>query len=212
MPLICHPQPDSATGGSKFDVALRRPALQTRTSRKAASINLPELSGRHRGCTLTYNERLSTSGDAIGKTNRQNFITPGTCHFIQPTESQTTGLTSTASELSPFCLWSSITLEFRAFQAVSWASIYFSLFPAFSLQVSCGSELQEGAFSLQDFYVRRIKRIFPALFAVLSVSSIAALFLLIPGDLAGFGESRRCGPCYFFRTSIGSTTRIMAAL
>ncbi len=59
------------------------------------------------------------------------------------------------------------------------------------------SELQEGAFSLQDFYVRRIKRIFPALFAVLSVSSIAALFLLIPGDLARFGESANAALLFF---------------
>jgi peptidoglycan/LPS O-acetylase OafA/YrhL len=51
------------------------------------------------------------------------------------------------------------------------------------------SEIQDREFSLQDFYVRRIKRIFPALFAVLTVSSIAAFALLIPSDLVALGKS-----------------------
>ncbi len=51
------------------------------------------------------------------------------------------------------------------------------------------SELQEGSFSLRDFYIRRMKRIFPALFALLLLSSIAATVLLIPRDLAKFGET-----------------------
>jgi peptidoglycan/LPS O-acetylase OafA/YrhL len=51
------------------------------------------------------------------------------------------------------------------------------------------SEIEEKSFSLQNFYVRRIKRIFPALFAVLFFSSIGAFFLLIPQDLAAFGKS-----------------------
>ncbi len=51
------------------------------------------------------------------------------------------------------------------------------------------SELGAGTFSLQDFYVRRIKRIFPALFAMLLVSSIAAFVLLIPSDLVKFSKT-----------------------
>ena len=39
------------------------------------------------------------------------------------------------------------------------------------------------AFHLRHFYARRIKRILPALFVVLAVSAIAALFILIPGEL-----------------------------
>jgi peptidoglycan/LPS O-acetylase OafA/YrhL len=50
-------------------------------------------------------------------------------------------------------------------------------------------EIGSGDFSLQAFYVRRIKRIFPALFAVLALSSIAASVLLIPSDLAKFGKT-----------------------
>ncbi|WKW50105.1 acyltransferase family protein [Rhodomicrobium lacus] len=47
----------------------------------------------------------------------------------------------------------------------------------------------EGRFSLADFYVRRIRRIFPALFAMLATCMIAALFLLTPADLVAFGKS-----------------------
>jgi peptidoglycan/LPS O-acetylase OafA/YrhL len=50
-------------------------------------------------------------------------------------------------------------------------------------------EMEGGEFSLQDFYIRRIKRIFPALFALLFASSIAAVILLVPEDLTRFGQS-----------------------
>ncbi len=59
------------------------------------------------------------------------------------------------------------------------------------------SEIEEKNFSLQGFYVRRIKRIFPALFAVLIFTSIAALFLLIPRDLADYGKSVN-GAVFFY--------------
>jgi peptidoglycan/LPS O-acetylase OafA/YrhL len=51
------------------------------------------------------------------------------------------------------------------------------------------SEMRTGTFSLQNFYIRRVKRIFPALFTVLFFCSIAAYFLLIPDDLVAFGKS-----------------------
>ena len=51
------------------------------------------------------------------------------------------------------------------------------------------SELKGETFSLSTFYYRRVKRIFPALFAVLILSSIAAFILLVPQDLKSFGES-----------------------
>ncbi len=50
-------------------------------------------------------------------------------------------------------------------------------------------ELDQGHFSLLGFYDRRIRRLFPALFAMLFVSTIIALFVLLPRDLDGFGES-----------------------
>ena len=40
-----------------------------------------------------------------------------------------------------------------------------------------------------DFYSRRIRRICPALFLVLTLSIIAALFLLVPQDLQLLGRS-----------------------
>ena len=50
-------------------------------------------------------------------------------------------------------------------------------------------DLGRGHFSLADFYARRIRRIFPALCAVLATSAIAAWFLLIPADLIALGKS-----------------------
>ena len=44
-------------------------------------------------------------------------------------------------------------------------------------------------FSFVDFYSRRIRRICPALFLVLTLSIIAALFLLVPQDLQLLGRS-----------------------
>lgn len=49
-------------------------------------------------------------------------------------------------------------------------------------------ELDSGAFSIVEFYVRRIRRIYPALFLVLAASCIAAWFLLLPSDFVDFGK------------------------
>jgi peptidoglycan/LPS O-acetylase OafA/YrhL len=49
--------------------------------------------------------------------------------------------------------------------------------------------LQDGTFSLLEFYDRRIRRLFPAFFAMLLASTVAALLVLLPDDLAAFGES-----------------------
>ncbi len=49
-------------------------------------------------------------------------------------------------------------------------------------------ESEAGAFSLARFYERRVRRIMPALFAVLAVCTAAALILL-PGDLDRFAKS-----------------------
>ncbi len=59
------------------------------------------------------------------------------------------------------------------------------------------SELEDNRFSLSGFYLRRVKRIFPALFAVLIACSIAAYFLLIPGDLRAFGDSLNATVLFF---------------
>jgi peptidoglycan/LPS O-acetylase OafA/YrhL len=46
-----------------------------------------------------------------------------------------------------------------------------------------------GRFSFVSFYERRIRRIFPALFAVVFFSVLAAAVLFVPTDLAAFGKS-----------------------
>jgi peptidoglycan/LPS O-acetylase OafA/YrhL len=50
-------------------------------------------------------------------------------------------------------------------------------------------EMQDGRFSILNFYERRVRRIFPALFAMLAVTAIAALVALFPNALIRFGKS-----------------------
>ncbi|HEY0758116.1 MAG TPA: acyltransferase family protein [Acidisarcina sp.] len=49
--------------------------------------------------------------------------------------------------------------------------------------------VKDGSFSLSNFYLRRFKRILPALTFVLLVVSIACLFILLPPDLSAYGKS-----------------------
>lgn len=51
------------------------------------------------------------------------------------------------------------------------------------------NKLDSRSFSLTDFYWRRIKRIVPALIAMLVVTSIVAYKILLPNDLVKFSES-----------------------
>jgi len=50
-------------------------------------------------------------------------------------------------------------------------------------------DVERGRFSLLTFYNRRIRRIFPALFLVLLVTTVAAVLLLSPNALASYGKS-----------------------
>ena len=50
-------------------------------------------------------------------------------------------------------------------------------------------EMIAGEFSLVRFYERRVRRLFPALFAVLSVCAAVSAWLLLPQDLRYFGGS-----------------------
>jgi peptidoglycan/LPS O-acetylase OafA/YrhL len=50
-------------------------------------------------------------------------------------------------------------------------------------------EITAGSFSILNFYERRIRRIFPALLAVLVACSIAASITMMPGELIAFGKS-----------------------
>jgi peptidoglycan/LPS O-acetylase OafA/YrhL len=51
------------------------------------------------------------------------------------------------------------------------------------------AERRGGRFSIARFYERRVRRIFPALFAMLIVTSIAAAFILFPVDLVRYANS-----------------------
>lgn len=51
------------------------------------------------------------------------------------------------------------------------------------------NEMVQEKFSFVSFYDRRVRRIFPALYFVLFVSSIFAVVILIPVDLVGYGNS-----------------------
>ena len=50
-------------------------------------------------------------------------------------------------------------------------------------------ETAAGRFSIFAFYERRIRRIFPALFAMLFASSILGALVLLPDDLKNLGQS-----------------------
>ena len=50
-------------------------------------------------------------------------------------------------------------------------------------------EMSAGRFSVARFYERRIRRIFPALFAVLAASTVAAAFWFMPIDFDAFSDS-----------------------
>ena len=49
--------------------------------------------------------------------------------------------------------------------------------------------MQQGHFSLVKFFIKRIKRIIPALLFVMTSTSIIAWFLLIPKDLIRYAKS-----------------------
>lgn len=51
------------------------------------------------------------------------------------------------------------------------------------------AEIDGGTFSLARFYERRIRRIFPAFFAVLAFCLLVSTWLLLPADLAAFAKS-----------------------
>jgi len=51
------------------------------------------------------------------------------------------------------------------------------------------SDLRQAKFSIRNFYERRVRRIFPALFTMILICSLVAYCLLLPQDFAEFGTS-----------------------
>lgn len=50
-------------------------------------------------------------------------------------------------------------------------------------------DIQAQSFSYRQFYARRVRRLFPALFSVVLASCVAAYLLLLPEELRDFGQS-----------------------
>lgn len=57
-------------------------------------------------------------------------------------------------------------------------------------------DIEAGRFSLVTFYERRVRRIFPALFAMLAICSLIALAVLLPFELDDFAESLRAAALF----------------
>ena len=50
-------------------------------------------------------------------------------------------------------------------------------------------DIEGGSFTVADFYERRVRRIFPALLAVLAATLVAGIFLIMPSEAPDFGAS-----------------------
>jgi peptidoglycan/LPS O-acetylase OafA/YrhL len=65
----------------------------------------------------------------------------------------------------------------------------FFVISGFLITSIIANEMWQGRFSFLDFYERRVRRIFPALILVIAISSLAAWCLLLPNELAAYGQS-----------------------
>jgi peptidoglycan/LPS O-acetylase OafA/YrhL len=65
----------------------------------------------------------------------------------------------------------------------------FFVISGFLITTILAEELAQGRFSFAGFYARRIRRLLPALIAMLAVVSILAPFVLLPDDLAAYARS-----------------------
>ena len=65
----------------------------------------------------------------------------------------------------------------------------FFVISGFLITSLIAGEMADGRFSILHFYERRIRRIFPALFAMLAVATLAAYFLFFPADLLLYADS-----------------------
>jgi peptidoglycan/LPS O-acetylase OafA/YrhL len=65
----------------------------------------------------------------------------------------------------------------------------FFVISGYVITTRLAEDLTLGRFSITDFYERRVRRIFPALLFVIACTTIAAGFLLLPGQLVDFCNS-----------------------
>lgn len=67
-------------------------------------------------------------------------------------------------------------------------------------------EMAAGEFSFSRFYIRRIRRILPALYFLLAITLIISWFMLLPPDLVGLGESTLAAVSFVSNFYFGSVT------
>jgi len=72
----------------------------------------------------------------------------------------------------------------------------FLVISGFLMASLISADIAHGNFSLVRFYERRVRRIFPALFAVLAASCVAAWFLLMPAELEYFARSLKAAALF----------------
>jgi peptidoglycan/LPS O-acetylase OafA/YrhL len=65
----------------------------------------------------------------------------------------------------------------------------FFVISGFLITKIVANEIAAGTFSLQRFYERRIRRIFPAIYAVMAALLVAGYFLFLPGEFEDLGKS-----------------------
>jgi len=80
-------------------------------------------------------------------------------------------------------------LDFELFSGGFIGVDVFFVISGFLITSIIHGDLRAGRFSLIGFYERRVRRIFPALFAMLAVTLLLAWLLLLPIDLYNFAQS-----------------------
>ena len=72
----------------------------------------------------------------------------------------------------------------------------FFVISGFLITSQLAADVAAGRFSIVTFYERRVRRIFPALFVMLAVSAVMALWLLLPFELESFAASLRASALF----------------
>ena len=72
----------------------------------------------------------------------------------------------------------------------------FFVISGYLISLHIQQQLQQGRFSYRMFYLRRIRRLFPAMIATLALSSVAAVFILPRGLLESFSHSQLASAVY----------------
>ena len=70
------------------------------------------------------------------------------------------------------------------------------------------AELNSNQFSILDFWIRRCRRIIPALFFLLAVVTLAAFVLLLPDDLSQYGGMLAAAASFFANIHLGPGPRL----